>query len=181
MALSSPVALALGAGLAPPTGGAADSFFLKIDAIPGDSADAAAHPHEIEVLGFDWSVNNTLAPGAGGGGAGKAVPSALNCLARTSKASPLLFAAAASGQHLGTAVLSVLTRGANPKPRIDIALVDVAVSGYEVYTDASDARPLDLISLSFARIAYSFHTQDPDGTAGEIVTASWNFKTNSAR
>ena len=180
MALSSPAALGLGAGLAPPTGPAADSFFLKIDAIAGNSADAA-HPHEIEVLGFDWSVNNTLAPGAGGGGAGKAVPSALNCLARTSKASPLLFAAAASGQHLGTAVLSVVTRGANPRPRIDIALVDVAVSGYEVYTDASDARPLDLISLSFAKITYSFHTQDPDGTPGEIVTASWNFKTNSAR
>jgi len=91
----------------------------------------------------------------------------------------MLLRAATTGRHLRSALLSVVSIGDRPQLQIDINLEDVLVTGYEIHTDTADARPLDLVGMSFARITHNFHSQNEDGSLGEIVTASWNFKTNS--
>jgi type VI protein secretion system component Hcp len=92
----------------------------------------------------------------------------------------LLLRAATTGRHLRSAVLSVVTVGDRPLLQTEITLEDVQVTGYEIYTDAADARPHDLVGLAFAKITHSFRSQNDDGSAGETVTTSWNFKTNSS-
>jgi len=81
-------------------------YFLKLDGIPGESTDAK-HKDEIDTLAFSWGVSQSGSSGpGGGGGAGKAVFEDLLVVARTSKASPKLLLACASGQHIKTAVLT---------------------------------------------------------------------------
>ena len=72
--------------------------FLKIDGIDGESTDDAPEG-EIEVFSFSWGVTQTGTTGGGGGsGAGKASSKDIPFTQRTSKASPLLFKACATGR-----------------------------------------------------------------------------------
>lgn len=74
-------------------------YFLKIDGIEGESRDAK-HKSEIELGSFSWGETAATAPGGGGGGgAGKVSMQDFVATMRTSKASPALLLACASGQH----------------------------------------------------------------------------------
>jgi type VI secretion system secreted protein Hcp len=154
-------------------------YFLKVDGIPGESTDAK-HKGEIEALAFSWGVSQTgsSTPG-GGGGAGKAIFEDLLVVARTSKASPKLWLACASGQHLKTAVLSC--RRSSGKAQVDflkITLSDVSISSYEI--DGSDEElPLDQIALAFARIETEYVPVDAAGKAQPPVKAGWDLKKNA--
>src|ERR1700704_1221479 len=104
--------------------------FLKIDGIEGESADDA-HKGEVEVLSFSWGVTQTGSASGGGGGAGKASFHDINFTQRQSKASPLLFKACATGQHIKKAVLTVRKAGGRQQTEfIKIELEDVLVSSY---------------------------------------------------
>ena len=113
--------------------------FLKIDGIPGESVDAK-HKGEIDVLAFSWGVSQAGSAGSGGGGgAGKAVFDDLLVVAHTSKASPLLWQACASGKHVKSAVLTCRRPGKSPVEFLKITLTDVLVASYEL--DGSDDEP----------------------------------------
>ena len=154
-------------------------YFLKLDGIPGESADAK-HKGEIDVLAFSWGVSQTgsSAPG-GGGGAGRALFEDLLVVARTSKASPKLWQACASGQHVKTAVL-VCRRGTG-KGRVEflkITLEEVTVTSYEI--DGSDEEPpVDQIALAFGKVRTEFVSVDSKGTAQPAVTTAWDLKKNA--
>ena len=125
-------------------------YFLKVDGIPGESADAK-HKDEIDVLAFSWGVSQTGASASGGGGAsGKAVFDDLIVVARTSKASPQLWLACASGKHIKSATLTCRRRGKAMVEFLTIELTDVVIASYEI--DGSDEEPpLDQLSLSYAK------------------------------
>ena len=40
--------------------------------------------------------------------------------------------------------------------------------------------PLDLVHLKFAKVTQRFFTQNPDGTSGQPVVSSFDYKTNTA-
>jgi type VI secretion system secreted protein Hcp len=152
-------------------------YFLKIDGIPGESKDAK-HKDEIDVLAFSWGVSNTKSASGGGGGAGKAVFEDLLVVARTSKASPKLWLACASGQHLKSAVLTCRKPGKAPFEFLTITLTDVTISSYEI--DGSDEElPLDQVALSFAKIETAYTPQDASGKAQPPVKAAWDLKKNA--
>jgi type VI secretion system secreted protein Hcp len=153
-------------------------YFLKIDGIPGESKDAK-HKDEIDALAFSWGVSQSgsAAPG-GGGGAGKAVFEDLLVVARTSKASPKLWLACASGQHIKSAVLTCRKAGKAQLEFLTITLTDVTVSSYEI--DGSDEElPLDQIALSFAKVETAYTGQDPTGKAQPQVKSAWDLKKNA--
>ena len=82
------------------------NYFLKIDGIPGESLDAK-HKDEIEVLSWSWGETQPAPVSAGGGaGSGKVAMGDLQVNAQTSRASPQLLLACASGKHLKSAVLT---------------------------------------------------------------------------
>jgi type VI secretion system secreted protein Hcp len=152
-------------------------YFLKLDGIPGESKDAK-HKDEIEALAFSWGVSQSgsAAPG-GGGGAGKAIFEDLLVVARTSKASPKLWLACVSGQHIKSAVLTCRKAGKAQLEFLTITLTDVTVSSYEI--DGSDEElPLDQVALSFAKVETAYTPQDPTGKAQPSVKAGWDAKAN---
>jgi type VI secretion system secreted protein Hcp len=158
---------------------AAAAYFLKIDGIVGESADAK-HKGEIELESFGWGESNAgsiSGGGAGGGGAGKVQIEELHVVMRTSKASPLLLLACATGQHFKQAVVTVRRAGKAPLDFLVFTCADVLVSAYHV-GGSTDVAPTDQVSLRFARIEIEYRSQKADGTADTPVKAGWDVKAN---
>jgi type VI secretion system secreted protein Hcp len=151
--------------------------FLKLDGIPGESVDAK-HKGEIDVLAFSWGVSaGKTAASGGGGGSGKSVFDDLLVVAHTSKASPLLWQACASGKHVKTAVLTCRRAAKSPVEFLKITLEDVLVASYEL--DGSDEEPpLDQVALSYAKIVTEYTSVDAAGKAQPPVKAGWDVKAN---
>ena len=150
-------------------------YFLKVDGIPGESADAM-HKGEIDVLAFSWGVSQTGAAATGSGGAsGKAVFDDLIVVARTSKASPQLWLACANGTHIKSAVLTCRRRGKAAVEFLTIQLSDVVIASYEV--DGSDEEPpVDQISLSYGRIETTYTPADQTGKLQSPIGTGWDVK-----
>ena len=157
---------------------AAVSYFLKLDGIAGESADAK-HPGEIELQAFSFGESFVQAPvTAGGAGAGKVQIEDMHVSMPLSKASPLLFVACASGQHLKSAVLSARrSAGKAPFDFLVITLTDVLVSGYHT-GGGTDTGPFDQVTLNFGKIQIQYRAQKPDGTPDAPVTGGWDVKKN---
>lgn len=153
-------------------------YFLKLDGIPGDSTDAK-HKGEIDVVAFSWGVARPGSPAPGrGGGAGKAIFEDLLVVARTSKASPKLWQACATGQHLKSAVLVCRKAGKAPVEFLKITLDDVTITSYEI--EGSDEElPLDQVALAFAKIQTEFVSVDAKGTAQSPIKTGWDLKKNA--
>ena len=154
-------------------------YFLKIDGIEGESTDVK-HKGEVDVESWSWGVTQSAgSPAGGGGGAGKAEPQDLHFAARTSKASPKLFLACASGEHLKTAILTARRAGKDQQEFLKWTLTDVLVSSFQTgSSEAADTVPTDQVSLNFAKIQVEYMEQNPDGSPGSPITAGWDCKTN---
>jgi type VI secretion system secreted protein Hcp len=153
-------------------------YFLKLEGVPGESTDAK-HKGEIDVLAFSWGVSRAGSSGPGsGGGAGKAIFEDLLVVARTSKASPKLWQACATGQHVKNAVLVCRKAGETPLEFLKITLTDVTITSYEI--DGSDEElPLDQVALGFAKVETEFVSADPKGKPQPPVKTGWDLKKNA--
>ena len=159
---------------------AAVDYFLKIDGIDGESLDAK-HKGEIDVASWSWGESRTgsLATGAGGG-AGKVQMQDFHFSARTSKASPKLMLACATGEHIKKAVLTCRKAGGDQQVEfLKYTMSDCLISSYQIAGQQSDI-PEDSPSLNFAKIEIEFRAQNPDGTLAAPVNAAFDFRTNKA-
>ena len=154
-------------------------YFLKIDGIEGESTDAK-HKGQIDVASWSWGVTQATAPSpGGGGGAGKADSQDFHFVARTSKASPKLFLACASGQHLKSAILTARKAGKDLQEFLKWTMTDVLVSSFQTGgSEAADVVPMDQVSLNVSKIQVEYRVQNPDGSLGSPVKAGWDFRTN---
>lgn len=154
-------------------------FFLRIDGIEGESTDSK-HKGEIDVMSWSWGASNTGMAGVGGGaGAGKATIQDLHFTTKLSKASPRLFLACASGQHLKQAKLSAVKAGAKQAEFLTITLNEVLVTSYQTGgSEAADIVPMDQVSLNFAKLKYEYRAQKADGSLEPPVSAGFDVKTN---
>jgi type VI secretion system secreted protein Hcp len=152
-------------------------YFLKIDGIPGESPDSK-HKGEIEVQAWSWGEANPPPPGAGGTGsaAGKVQIQDLNFTARTSKASPNLLLACASGKHFKSAVLTARKAGKPQAEFLTFSLSDVLVSVYQIAGAEGDVVPMDSFSLNFSKIQVEYKEQKADGSLGASTKAGWDVK-----
>src|SRR5262249_47384972 len=80
-------------------------YFLKLDGIEGESQDNK-HGGEIEVESYTFgALQEASQATGGGGGAGRVRISNLHFVMKANKASPKLFLACATGDHIPKAVL----------------------------------------------------------------------------
>lgn len=158
----------------------ASDIFLKLDSIVGESNDIK-HKGEIEIDSFSWGVSQsgTFSAG-GGGGAGKAQFQDFHFTTGASKASPSMFKACASGQHIKNAVLTVRKAGEQPLEYYHIKMSDVLVSSYQSSGSGGGGVPTESLSLNFAKIEFSFTEQSADGKPGATFSAGWDLKANKA-
>jgi type VI secretion system secreted protein Hcp len=159
------------------TQAAAVDYFLKLDGIDGESTDDR-HKNEIDVLSWSWGATNAgTRAGGGGGGAGKVSMQDFHFTMNTSKASPLLMLACATGQHIKEAKLTARKAGGDQQEYLIITLKDVVISSYQV--GGSDGNvPTDEISLNFTKIEFEYRPQKPDGSLDAPVKAGYDLKLN---
>ena len=155
-------------------------YLLEIDGIKGESTDSK-HPGTIEVESFSWGLSNTGSASAGGGaGAGKASFQDFSFVTPVSQASPELFLACASGEHIKTATLFVRKSGGKQQDYLTIQMSDVLVSSYKEAGDTTERRsvPMDSVAINFAKIEIEFIRQNPDGGVGVPFQAGWDLRSN---
>ncbi len=158
---------------------AALDYFLRIDGIEGESLDSK-HKGEIEIESWSWGETQAvIAPGGGGSGAGKVQMQDFHFVTPVSKASPRLFQACASGQHVKSAQLTARKAGKNQLEFLRYTLSDVLVTSYQTGGSVeADVVPMDQVSLNFSKIQVEYTEQKQDGSAGGTVSAGWDVKTN---
>src|SRR5215210_8773554 len=105
-------------------------YFLKIDGVAGESKDSK-HKDEIELEAFSWGASQATAPAGGGGAAGKVSMQDFHFVMRTNKASPKLFLACASGQHVKSAVLTARKAGKGQQEYLVYKFTDLLVWSYQ--------------------------------------------------
>jgi len=158
----------------------ASDYFLQISGIPGESQDDK-HKDWIDVLSWSWGESHPAAPAAGAGGAaGKVQFQDFAFAMRVSKASPALFLACASGQHIKEAKLVARkAAGKGQQEYLTWTFSDLLVSSYATSGSGGDDTVVDTVSLNFSKAVVSYKAQKADGSLDAPITAGWNAKTNT--
>jgi type VI secretion system secreted protein Hcp len=155
----------------------ADSAFLRLDAIPGEST-ARGFERQIDVSAFGWSATNPAAPGGGGGGVGRVSFQELSVTKAVDAASPPLFAAVAAGRHVRDAVLTVVTAGERPEAYLRYCLRDVTVASLKQEASRAE-RPVETVTFRYGQFAIAYGQQAADGSR-TFVTQGWDLIRNLA-
>lgn len=152
-------------------------YFLKIDGIPGES-NQDKHKGEIELESFSWGESQTGTARSGGGmGAGKVSMQDFHFVMKVNKASPKLFLACASGEHLKSAILTCRKAGKDQQEYLKVTFSDVMVSSYQTGGASSgDVLPTEQIALNFSKVEMEYKEQRPDGTLAGVVKAHYDLK-----
>ena len=135
---------------------AVGELLLKLDGIPGDSL-AAGHINEIDASSVQFGASQTGIRDAGGrASARRSSLTTFTITKRTDKASPKLFLACATGQHIQTAVLTFrdVVAGTAPYEYLTITLTDVFISSYSVSSGGDF--PSESVSMSYSKIEYKY-------------------------
>lgn len=148
--------------------------FLEIDGIRGESADVS-HKETIEIESFSWGATQTGAfrPNA-------AAAEDLHFVAPVSSASPALFQAAASGQHIKKAVLYVRKAGEGQQDYLKVTLKDVMVSSVQSRS-VNESSPLEEVGLRFAGIEEAYRPTLENGNLGEATISTWDLKLDRSK
>jgi type VI secretion system secreted protein Hcp len=94
------------------------------------------------------------------------------------KASPKLFLACASGQHLKEATLVARKAGKGQQEFLLYKFTDILISSYQTGAAGGDVLPIDQVSFNFARIEVEFRPQKADGSLAPPEKAGWDVKKN---
>jgi type VI secretion system secreted protein Hcp len=160
---------------------AAVDYFLKIDGIEGESQD---HKHKNEIHLESWSFgeqnSGTMSHG-GGGGAGKVSMQDFHFVMTVNKASPKLFLACATGEHIKKAVLTCRKAGKEQQEFYKVSFEQLLVSSFQTSGSGSaSVLPQESISLNFAKIEIEYKEQKADGSLGGPVKAGYDLKSAKA-
>lgn len=155
-------------------------YFLKLDGIDGESPDSK-HKGDIEISSFSWGASQSGSHGSGGGGgAGKVSVQDFHFVMGLNKASPKLFLACATGEHIKKAVLVCRKAGTEQREYLKVTMSDLLVSSYQTGGSAGGGpAPTDQISLNFAKIEFEYKEQKPDGSLGGAIKSGYDIKANA--
>lgn len=154
-------------------------YFLKIDGIQGESKDAK-HKNEIQVESYSFGETNAgTHQSGGGGGAGKVSMQDFHFVMKINKATPKLFLACATGQHIPVATLTCRKAGKTPQPFLEVKMYDLLVSSFQTGgAGGGDILPMEQISLNFAKIEMKYLEQDEKGITKMAGEAKYDLKQN---
>lgn len=153
---------------------AAVDMFLNIANISGESTDQA-HSKAIDVISWSFGMgqgsNTTTAPS----------PFKVQDI-RISKyidsASPLLAKACITGEVIPSADLTIRSSSTQIE-YLKIFLSNVVITSLSSGGGSSQDRLSELVTLNFEQYRIEYTKQNPDGTTGQVIPASYNIKTGS--
>ena len=152
-------------------------YFLKIKGIDGESQDQK-HPNEIQLESWSFGESQTGSFSyGGGGGAGKVQMQDFHFVMKSNKASPKLFQACATGEHIGDAILTARKAGTDPQDFLKWTFSDLLISSFQTGGQAhGDDIPMDSISFNFAKVEIEYKEQDAKGQLGGPIKAGYDLK-----
>jgi len=154
-------------------------YFLKIDSIPGEATDKT-HKTEIDLESWSWGETNSGSQAyGGGGGAGKVSMQDFSFSMKVNKASPKLFLACATGQHIKEATLTCRKAGKEQQEYLKIKFSDLLISSYQTGGSAGAEVPSEQIAFNFAKIEFSYAPQKETGGLDSPVIHKYDLKTNT--
>ncbi|MEO6811998.1 MAG: type VI secretion system tube protein Hcp [Isosphaeraceae bacterium] len=152
----------------------AANYFLKFTPVIKGESIQENYTDQIEILSFSWGVTQAGGYSYGTGGtAAKANVQDLSLSFRMCPASPELMQDCATGKHLDSAVLTCLEAGTTPQKYLEITLTDVIVSSYQT-GGSGDDKPIESMSLNFAKIKKEYFKQNDKGIAESAGTGTWD-------
>jgi type VI secretion system secreted protein Hcp len=154
-------------------------YFLKIDGIEGECTDSK-HKNEIDLESWSWGETQSGSHSfGGGGGAGKVQMQDFHFVMKINKASPKLFLACATGEHIKKAVLTCRKAGKEQQEFLKVEFSDLLISSYQTGGSGhGDIVPTDQISFNFSKIEMDYKEQKADGSLGGSQKKGYNLKEN---
>jgi len=159
--------------------------YLKIDGIPGESADAN-HKEWIEILSFSHMLTQRASgsPSAKGGAAAERCDHhPFTIVKALDKASPKLAAACCEGTHIKEILMTLNRAGGEKLEYMRFKLSEAMITSVRPGGTSSGAEtfPLEEISFNYGKIEWTYTQQKrADGTGGGKVAAGWNVLENKA-
>ena len=131
--------------------------FLKLGDIKGESQ-VKGFENQIQIESFHWGISNTgTTVGGGGTGVGRAAAQDLLLSAGSSNASPELFLACATGEHIDEGLLTLRSAGEQQTTLSTIRLTSVMVASYDEAGSDDGARPLDEFALRYQKLEFTYN------------------------
>src|SRR5262245_5930342 len=153
-------------------------MFLKVDDVKGESRDSK-HSGEIDVLSWNWGMNQSgTTHQGGGGGAGKVNVNDLAITKYVDRASPNLTQSCCDGKHWKEAVLTVRKAGEKPLEYLKITMSEVIVSAMQTGGSGGEDRLTENVMLNFAKFNVEYTPQKDDGSGDAVVQKGWNIAEN---
>jgi type VI secretion system secreted protein Hcp len=143
--------------------------FLKIDSIPGESADSK-HKDEIDILSYTQSFRQIINRTTGGGGTGKVSCGDITVLKNIDKSSPKLIEAVTTSKHIPKATLTFRTVGG--KSQIEYYIVDlqdVLIAAIDQTDQPDPSKIVERVQLNPASFEFTYRQQKSDGSVGGEV------------
>lgn len=156
----------------------ATDMLMKIDGIKGESK-IDKHADEIDVESFSWGMTQSGSAHSGGGaGTGKVSVHDLNFTKIIDKSTPDLMAFCCSGKHIANAKLTCRKAGENPLDFLVITMEDVFITSVQSAGNHGQDRPVENVSLNFARVKVEYAAQDAKGGAADKPKMGWDIEAN---
>ncbi len=168
------VPLALAAALAAPSVVFADSLFLKVEGVEGESADAK-HKNEIDVLAWSWNLSRSVAVQAGTGrDPGKVTVNDIKIVKFVDKSTTELMQKLALGQSIPKVNLTIRRDGEKAVEYVKIEMKNVIISKISQGSAGTDERQTETIALNFTEVKVTYTPQDDKGAPGASKQFSYN-------
>ncbi|MGH7931832.1 MAG: Hcp family type VI secretion system effector [Candidatus Binataceae bacterium] len=157
-------------------------YFIKLDGIDGESEDKS-HTNWIDVLSFSWGATQPGSFGHGQGGTvGKVSMSDFSFSMQTSKATPAMLKACASGKHIASAIL-VCRKATGDGGQMDYmtwTMKPIIVSSYQTGGSSGADIPIDSVSINYESVKIEYKTQtDTSGALSAVPSFEWNVSKNT--
>jgi type VI secretion system secreted protein Hcp len=157
----------------------ASDIHLKIGDIKGESTDDK-HKDEIDVDNWSWGASNpgSMAYG-GGGGTGKVSFHDLSFVHKVDKASPNLWKACSTGEHIKEATLASAKQGKGQQDFLVIKMSDVLITSVSVSeANGAGSVPMETVTMQFGKVDLEYKPQKPDGSLDAGVKFKFDIKAN---
>ncbi|HTN48444.1 MAG TPA: type VI secretion system tube protein Hcp [Burkholderiaceae bacterium] len=156
----------------------ADIIHISLTGIKGEST-FPRHKDEIALESWNWGVSTPQPSSSGGSAVGKPSFSPLTFGHRVDLASPLLWRACVTGQHIQEGILSVARPMATAGDYITLRLSDVVITSLAISDVSADTQPpLEMVTITFAVFEYTYRPQLANGTFGPPVTLKFDIHQN---
>lgn len=151
-------------------------YFLKLDAIDGESVDSN-HKNEIQIMSWSWGASQVSSvAGTGGSGAGKADLSDFSIMTYFDKSTPKLFKTIGAGTHIKTGTMTAIKSGADGKPYLKVDFKELFVSSLQI--SGSSEIPTVSVSFSYNEIKIDYSMQNEQGNLTSTGAVTYNTKEN---